>query len=181
MWHLSCVSDLRTAINNNHGLVSPKTENNAQWNFLQFQCFLLQWHVTVSRQTVRPSCWLNRWYQHRYFIEKDKGEIMMFVSGCEDCTLCLVVMGLWTVAITLYSKHNMFKRLDLSLFTWSSEKTSSLTDPTQQIAPSPAQNSTVFEIWNSSNTKRTCQFIPYSYTISHSFVEGLKVNYHSIF
>jgi len=41
---------------------------------------------------------------------------MMFVSGCEDCTLCLVVMGLWTVTITLYSKH-MFQRLDLSLFT----------------------------------------------------------------
>jgi len=40
---------------------------------------------------------------------------MTFVSGCEDCTLCLVVMGLWTVTITSYSKHSMFQRLDLSL------------------------------------------------------------------
>jgi len=40
---------------------------------------------------------------------------MTFVSGCEDRILCLVVMGLWTVTITSYSKHSMFQRLDLSL------------------------------------------------------------------
>jgi len=40
---------------------------------------------------------------------------MTFVSGCDDCILCLAVMGLWTVTITLYSKRSMFQRPDLSL------------------------------------------------------------------
>jgi hypothetical protein len=40
---------------------------------------------------------------------------MKFVSGCDDCMLCLVVTGLWTVTTMLYSKHNMFQSLDLSL------------------------------------------------------------------
>ena len=105
---------------------------------------------------------------------------MTFVSGCDDCILCLVVMGLWTVTITSYSKHSMIQRLDLSPSSHEAVRRHQvqLTQLNRQpLVSSPVQNSTVFEVQNSSNTERMCQFIPYSYTIFHLFVEGLKFYY----
>jgi hypothetical protein len=96
--------------------------------------------------------------------------IVFSTNGFVDCDHYFVLQAQHVSETGSFSLH--VKQWEDTKSNWPNSTDSPFTS-------SPVQKSTVFEIQNSGNTKRMCQFIPYSYIIFHLFVEGLKVYYYS--